>query len=481
MTVYMAAQLFFIGNNEKGQCLLPDAGDSIDVPTAAQLDWLPDGTRILHTAVGDFFTLLLTDDNQLYAVGRNATGQLGRGHRDDEDPPVPRLVTGFGLERITQIAAGYNHCAALTEDGKLFLWGSNAEGQCGTGAFGGYVLNPLHCSSGALEDEDVRVVFVACGSAHTVALTSDGGVIAFGSNTNGQLGMGNDDYRQTTPERLDLLEDVRIMCCAAGDHFTQLVSNDGHVFAMGKNNVGQLGTGDTINVNTPTPIDFGGAPVAAVACGVNHTMAITRGEGTLYCWGIGRFGRTGLGHMDDATTPQPVVGDLAGTRVVRIAAGYTHSCALAEDGRVFAFGTAHGIPGPGGWNGMPQPIAVGATVCALGTGCYGTHAAFIAGAPPTEPGDGWLFEKIRQLKSQLAEEVLQYRTWYIAFHGRPEAVPILTTYPFAVVRQLAQKIIDMQEAYNMIVNDYAYLNEFEMQAGSLRNPDALACTQPLKF
>jgi hypothetical protein len=119
-------------------------------------------------------------------------------------------------------------------------------------------------------------------------------------------------------------------------------------------------------------------------------MAITRGEGKLYCWGEGGGGATGLGHTDDATTPQPVVGALADARVVRIAAGAMHSCALAEDGRVFAFGTAVGIPAAGR-QGIPQllqegALAAGTTVCALGTGCYADHAAFISGPPPAAPG-----------------------------------------------------------------------------------------------
>jgi alpha-tubulin suppressor-like RCC1 family protein len=388
-------QVFFFGNNSHGQCIFPAAGN-IAVPTAAPRDWLSDGTRMLKTVAGYEFTLLLADDNQLLAVGKNDFGQLGRGHSNAGDPDnsVPRPVAGFGLERITHIAAAFGHCAAVTEGGKLLLWGQNAFGQCGTGTAGGNVLAATRCDSGALADADVRVVFVACGYAHTVALTSDGGVIAFGYNAYGQLGTGNND-RKPTPERLACaaLDGVRIVGCAAGSFFTHLVSDDGRVFAMGQNDHGQLGTGDTTRVNTPTEIDaahFGGAPVAAVACGHSHTMAITRGEGKLYCWGYGESGRTGLGHTDDATTPQPVVGALADARVVRIAAGMNHSCALAEDGRVFAFGTAVGIPAAGR-QGTPQllpegALAAGTTVSALSTGVRGEHAAFIAGPPPAAPG-----------------------------------------------------------------------------------------------
>ena len=120
-------QVFFIGNNCHGQCILPAAGATITVPTAAPRDCLSDSKLVLKTVAGYEFTLLLADDNQLFAVGKNVDGQLGRGHSNDDDPDnrVPRPVTGFGLERITLVAAGPSHCAAVTEGGKVLvlLWG----------------------------------------------------------------------------------------------------------------------------------------------------------------------------------------------------------------------------------------------------------------------------------------------------------------------------------------------------------------------
>ena len=105
------SKLSFIGSNSRGQCIFPAARD-IAVPAAAPRDWLSDGELVLKTVAGSEFTLLLADDNQLFAVGKNDSGQLGRGHSNDGDPDnrVPRPVTGFGLERITLVAAGYAHC-----------------------------------------------------------------------------------------------------------------------------------------------------------------------------------------------------------------------------------------------------------------------------------------------------------------------------------------------------------------------------------
>ena len=112
------SKLSFIGSNSRGQCIFPAAGN-ITMPTAAPRDWLSDGKHVLKTVAGDEFTLLLADDNLLFAVGHNVFGQLGRGHSNGDDPDnrVPRPVTGFGLERITLVAAGYRHCAAVTEGG----------------------------------------------------------------------------------------------------------------------------------------------------------------------------------------------------------------------------------------------------------------------------------------------------------------------------------------------------------------------------
>ena len=127
-------------------------------------------------------------------------------------------MTGFGGERVTRIAAGCSHCAALMESGQLFVWGYNFSGQCGTGAAGGYVLVATRCAAGALAD-DVRVVLVACGGFHTVALTSDGGIIVFGANDFGQLGTGNFAADQSTPtlHASDALNGVCLVSCAASD------------------------------------------------------------------------------------------------------------------------------------------------------------------------------------------------------------------------------------------------------------------------
>ena len=355
----MMVGLVVAGTNSHGECFLPVDEDTIAVPTSAPLEWLVDG-RVVRVAVGTEFTLLLDDTARVHAVGKNDSGQLGRGHNNNDDPDnrITRPVTGLGQVRVTLIAAGFKHCAAVTEGGQLLMWGGNASGQCGFA--GDDVLVPARCTAGAFVDADLRVAFVACGLDHTVAVTTGGGVIVFGCNDAGQLGTGN-DHDQPTPVLLTgaELEGVRIAGCAAGSSFTLLMSDTGRVFALGHNEHGQLGlgidfypaeTGMRHLVFKPTEIDaqhFGGVPAVAVACGDTHTLVLTA-DRKLYACGNGRHGATGFGHMNDAMTPQPVAGALEDVPVVMIATGYTHSCALTSDGRIFAFGTDGGITDAGG-------------------------------------------------------------------------------------------------------------------------------------
>jgi alpha-tubulin suppressor-like RCC1 family protein len=356
------------------------------MPKIVPLDWLCDRRRVVQLTLGDRFTLLTDDEGKLYAVGRNDKAQFGRrSSSTDADDRIPRPVAGIGEERIAHAATGSGHCAAVTEDGKLFVWGWNVFGQCGTGK--GSTTERVELSS---LGEGARVAFVACGAFHTVVVTSVG-VIVFGHNHYGQLGTGNNN-RQPTPTLLTCaaLDGVRIVGCAAGNGFTHLVSDDGRVYAMGLNSRGQCGTGGTDDTNTPTEIDaahFGGVPVVAVACGDGHVLMITA-ESKLYACGWGICGATGLGHTKDVVTPRPVAGALADAHVVRITAGAGHSCALTEDGRVFAFGRNGGVPAAGA-KGIPQLLQdtlAGTTVCALGGGCCAGHSAFVTGSPPDAPG-----------------------------------------------------------------------------------------------
>jgi alpha-tubulin suppressor-like RCC1 family protein len=106
---------------------------------------------------------------------------------------IPTLVEAFSGVRVTQLSAGYDHAAAVTEDGKLYMWGSKIW------------LEPHEMT--ALSGE--RITQVACGRQYTVGLSEDGKVFTFGKGSSNCLGHG-DRKNQLQPVQVQALNGINI-------------------------------------------------------------------------------------------------------------------------------------------------------------------------------------------------------------------------------------------------------------------------------
>jgi alpha-tubulin suppressor-like RCC1 family protein len=94
-------------------------------------------------------------------------GQLGHG--DEEDKELPTVIAGLQAQRMVQLAAGERHVLALTDTSLLFAWGSNSHGQLGSDVpVGGKLLSPQVCAFGEREAPQS----VAAGRFHSAALVS---------------------------------------------------------------------------------------------------------------------------------------------------------------------------------------------------------------------------------------------------------------------------------------------------------------------
>src|SRR5665647_1752464 len=127
---------------------------------------------------------------------------------------------------------------------------------------------------------------VAAGSDHTVAVTMDGQLYTWGGGGDGQLGTGT-PQTEILPVHIPLPHnDEAVISIAAGSYHTVAVTVDGKLYAWGNNRRGRLGTGTTQNELHPVHIPFPQA-VASVAAGGFYTVAVTV-DGQLYTWGYGR-------------------------------------------------------------------------------------------------------------------------------------------------------------------------------------------------
>ena len=126
---------------------------------------------------------------------------------------------------------------------------------------------------------------------------------------------------------------------AAGVEHTCALLSSGAMKCWGSNNYGQLGLGNTDDVNIPTdlPVFEGGARATAISAGADHTCALFD-NGAVKCWGLNYYGQLGLRNTTNANKPMLLPVPVDGARATAISAGARHTCALFENGAVKCWG-----------------------------------------------------------------------------------------------------------------------------------------------
>ncbi|WP_142116370.1 Ig-like domain repeat protein [Salinispora arenicola] len=362
---------FAWGDNSNGQL---GNGTTTGSSTPVDVD-LPAGMTITAVAAGGLHSLALTSTGAVLAWGRNVSGQLGNGDSTNRSTPVevslPAGVT------ITAVAAGAFHSLALTSAGAVLAWGENLHGQLGNGGTTDR-STPVEVSLPA----GVTITAVAAGAAYSLALTSTGAVLAWGDNSNGQLGNGT-TTGSSTPVDVDLPAGMTITTVAAGAAHSLALTSTGAALAWGNNADGQLGNGDTISSSTPVDVDLpAGVTITTVAAGGLHSLAPTA-AGAVVAWGRNVSGQLGNGTTTGSSTPVDV--DLpAGATITAIAAGFDYGLALTTAGAVVAWGrNFSGQLGNGDTTNRSTPVDVdlpaGVTITAIVAG--GQHSMALVALP----------------------------------------------------------------------------------------------------
>ncbi|CAH1803231.1 unnamed protein product, partial [Owenia fusiformis] len=223
-------------------------------------------------------------------------------------------------------------------EGEVYSWGHNGYCQLGNGSTN-QCTTPTHVTTNL---QGKVVVQVACGSHHSLALTSEGEVFAWGQNNCGQVGSGS-TTNQPAPRKVTAClggkKAVRIAC---GQTSSMCVLENGDVYGWGYNGNGQLGLGN--NVNQPNPVKVQGLTgvfIISVVCGYAHTMALSD-EGTLYAWGTNAYGQLGTGNKANQVAPVTIATEKE--RFVEVGAShYNHiSCGITQKGKVYMWGQCRG-------------------------------------------------------------------------------------------------------------------------------------------
>ncbi|KAJ4911908.1 Regulator of chromosome condensation (RCC1) family protein [Raphanus sativus] len=297
--------------------------------------------KITSLAAGEAHTIALTGDGCVYSWGRGMFGRIGTGRESDELVPARVEFESPAAARIVGIAAGAYHSLALSEDGSVWCWGYNICGEARS---------------------DLKVCAVKAGSMMSLAIDNDGGLWMWGNVPPPQ---------DTGPEPRLSFTSVPIPCpvrefhgrtvlkVACGDeHVVALVGSkeipeESALYSWGNNHHGQLGLGDGESRARPQIVETfnqeSGLTVYDIACGAHHTALLTyRKEtpnGPSVCWtfGFGENGQLGRGSTKSSSVPEPVSELPEHAHLVSVDCGLFHTSVVSSEGHVWSWGMERGL------------------------------------------------------------------------------------------------------------------------------------------
>jgi alpha-tubulin suppressor-like RCC1 family protein len=403
--VVVALVMFMVCGTSSMVMAVPTPDQGPTVGGTAVSDSLP-GVTFTSVSAGLYHSLAIGSDGTLYAWGTNDEGQLGDGTTTDSSVPV-KVLTPAGVT-FTSVAGGFHHSLAVSSDGDVYAWGGNGNGQLGN--------DTITESSVPVKVTPNGVTFtsVSAGFWHSLAVSSDGALYAWGGNSTGQLGNDTitdswEPVQVSTPTGLTTFTSV-----SAGALHSLAVGSDGVTYAWGYNHWGQLGDGTTTNssvpvaVLTPNEVTF-----TSVSAGAYHSLAISS-DGVTYAWGNNSNGQLGNDTITESLVPVEVLAP-TGVTFTSVSAGFWHSLAVGSGGVTYAWGNnTYGELGDGTITESLVPVEVlaptGVTFTSVNAGLL--HSLAVG----TDGAYSWGGNASGQLGNGLRDDVLA-----------PERVPDVVT------------------------------------------------------
>ncbi|CCH46028.1 Regulator of chromosome condensation [Wickerhamomyces ciferrii] len=282
--------------------------------TPGLVEGLPKDLKVVQLAATDNLSAVLLENGEVYAWGTFRCNEGILGFKNDiTKQSTPVKIDEF--KEITQLASGKDHILGLDTKGVVFAWGNGQQLQLGRRISERNKLKTLEPREFGLAD----VVYISSGEFHCFAITKDGKVLTWGLNQYGQCGVSSeleDGSLISVPTEVEDLADKKIVQIAAGEHHTLALSEDGSVYAFGRIDMFEIGIakkdlpestfrdvhGNARSVPVPTKIP--NLPKTRnIAVGSHHSLAITE-DGVVFAWGFGETYAIGLGPAgEDVETP----------------------------------------------------------------------------------------------------------------------------------------------------------------------------------
>ena len=301
------------GYNGSGQL-----GDNTIIARSTPVTTLAGGTnwKQVGCGSGSNHTAAIKTDGTLWTWGPN-NGRLGDNTTTDRSTPVTTFAGGTNWK---QVSCGSNHTAAIKTDGTLWTWGQNSTGQLGDNTTTTR-YTPVTTFAGGTNWKQVSAGY------HTSAIKTDGTLWTWGSNNiYGQLGDNTTINRSTPVTTFSGGTNWKQVSSSSGT--TAAIKTDGTLWTWGYNITGQLGINTITNRSTPVTTFAGGTNWKQVSAGGIHIAAI-KTDGTLWVWGDNFYGNLG-DNTSGITRCTPVTTFAGGTNWKQVACGNNHTAAVTS-------------------------------------------------------------------------------------------------------------------------------------------------------
>lgn len=254
----------------------------------------------IDVCAGEHHSCALRADGTLLCWGANTHGELGLGDSSSREIPTP-----LDSRRFVAVSCGGSSTCALAPRGELWCWGDNTEGKLGQADPPKEEPGTLAMSEVPIQvRSELRFAKVSVGQGHVCAISEQGSLYCWGRNDQGQLGIGGTLEQTRTP--LPVIGDLQYAAISAGQFHSCAVDMSGKLWCWGKNEGGMLGLGSS-QAAFREPALLQGSNYESVSVNWLHSCAVTT-NGTLSCWGRGVEGQLGGGDDKNRDRPTQVVG-----------------------------------------------------------------------------------------------------------------------------------------------------------------------------
>ncbi|MCL2521906.1 MAG: InlB B-repeat-containing protein, partial [Erysipelotrichales bacterium] len=344
-------RLWSWGSNEDGRTGLGISIGNTSQPTLIDTNEI----RFYRVSASNDYTIAIDTYGRLWSWGSNNHGRTGLGIELGYTL-IPTLIDTGATEFVYISTSGTvlstdSHTIAIDTEGRLWSWGSNIHGKAGQGAGHQNILIPTEIDTGT-----VRFISVASGHLHSVAIDTAGGLWSWGSNGLGRTGLGTSAGNTLVPTRIISTTNYQFVLVRTSNNHTIAIDIEGNVWSWGSNTQGQTGLGLTAgHTLDPTRIDVGNVSFLQVDMGNFHNILLDT-EGRLWSFGGNGSGATGLG-ITSGNTIYPEMLDTGTLRFNHISSGSNNNMAIDTYGRIWSWGSnANGRTGQGvtsGSNSVP--------------------------------------------------------------------------------------------------------------------------------